>query len=29
VDDKMVMLLDMNRLVASSIDLSSRTQLAD
>ena len=29
VDDKMVMLLDMNRLVASSIDLSSQSQLAD
>jgi purine-binding chemotaxis protein CheW len=29
VDDKMVMLLDMNRLVASSIDLSAQPQLAD
>jgi purine-binding chemotaxis protein CheW len=29
VDDKMVMLLDMNRLVASSIDLSARSPAAD
>jgi len=29
VDDKMVMLLDMNRLVASSIDLSAQPQSAD
>ena len=29
VDDKMVMLLDMNRLVASSIDLSGRSAFAD
>jgi purine-binding chemotaxis protein CheW len=29
VDDKMVMLLDMNRLVASSIDLSAPSQMAD
>ena len=29
VDEKMVMLLDMNRLVASSIDLTSQARLAD
>jgi purine-binding chemotaxis protein CheW len=29
VDDKMVMLLDLNRLVASSIDLSGRSAVAD
>ena len=29
VDDKMVMLLDMNRLVASSIDLSGQSAFAD
>ena len=29
VDDKMVMLLDLNRLVASTIDLSGRSAVAD
>jgi hypothetical protein len=29
VDGKMVMLLDMNRLVASSIDLSGQSAVAD